>query len=180
MTPAVQRGRFFILTGIAGLGSIKCEVKMSDIFVSYSFKDGEIAEFLCKHLTDEGLDVFRAPLSVSPGERWDEKILENLKNSPWVLFLASKAACASPIVQQEVGVALGKEKHLVPIVWDMDPSELPGWLKNVQALDLRNSSFGEARDQVSKIAERIKADKLKGYLIVGLVIAAILYVASKK
>jgi len=153
---------------------------MADIFVSYSFKDGEIAEFLCKHLTDEGLNVFRAPFSVNPGERWDEKILENLRNSPWVLFLASKEACASPIVQQEVGVALGTEKNLVPIVWDMDPSELPGLLKNVQALDLRNTSLSEARDQVSTIAERIKADKFRGYLIVGLVIAAILYVASKK
>lgn len=153
---------------------------MADIFLSYSVKDKEIAQFLWKHLTDEGLQVFRAPLSVKPGERWDEEILNNLKTSSWVLFLASKAACASAIVQQEVGVALGTEKNLVPIVWDMDPSELPGWLKNVQALDLRNTSPSEARDQVSKIAERIKADKFKGYLIVGLVIAAIVYFASKK
>ena len=88
---------------------------MADIFVSYSFKDREIADFLCKHLTEEGLDVFRAPLSISPGERWDEKILKKLKASPWVLFLASKAACVSAIVQQEVGVALGTEKKLCPL-----------------------------------------------------------------
>lgn len=153
---------------------------MADVFVSYSVKDREIAEFLCKHLTEEGLDVFRAPLSINPGERWDEKILNKLKTSPWILFLASRAACASPIVQQEVGVALGTEKKLVPVVWDMNPSELPGLVKNVQALDLRNTSLVEAREQVSKIAGRIKADKLKGYLIAALVIAAIFYVTSKQ
>ena len=112
--------------------------KMAEVFVSYSFKDVEIAKFLCKHLEKEGLNVFRAPISVDPGERWDEKILKNLKNSTWILFLASKEACASPIVQQEIGVALGTEKNIIPVVWDMDPSELPGLVKNIQALDLRN------------------------------------------
>lgn len=153
---------------------------MPDVFVSYSVKDREIAEFLSKHLADEGLDVFRAPLSVSPGERWDETILEKLKSSPWVLFLASRVACASPVVQQEVGIALGTQKNLVPIVWDMDPSELPGWVKNVQALDLRSTSLLDTRQQVSKIAERIKASKLKGFLIAALVIAAVLYVTCKQ
>jgi len=153
---------------------------MPDIFVSYSVKDKEIAEFMYKHLTDEGLNVFKAPLSISPGERWDETILKNLKTSPWVLFLASKAGCTSPIVQQEVGIALGTQKNLVPIVWDMNPSELPGWVRNVQALDLRNTTLLDASEQVLKIAKRIKADKFIGYLIAGLVIAAILYIICKK
>lgn len=153
---------------------------MPNVFISYSVKDKEIAEFMYKHLTDEGLNVFKAPLSISPGERWDETILKNLKTSPWVLFLASKAACASAIVQQEVGIALGTQKNLVPIVWDMNPSELPGWIRNVQALDLRNTTLLDASEQVLKIAKRIKADKFIGYLIAGLGIAAILYIICKK
>ena len=153
---------------------------MPDVFISYSFKDKEIPEFMYKHLTDEGLDVFMAPLSVRPGERWDEKILKKLKISPWVLFLASKDACASAIVQQEVGVALGTQKNLVPIVWDMNPSELPGWVNNVQALDLRNASLLDAREQVLKIAERIKANKSNGILIAALLLGAILYVTCTK
>lgn len=152
---------------------------MADVFISYSIKDNEIAQFVNNHLTEEGITVFRAPLSVNPGDRWDETILSNLKSSPWVLFLASKAACASQIVQQEIGVALGTEKKLIPVVWDMDPAELPGWTKTVQALDLRSASIKDAREQVSKIAERIKANKLKGILIVGIVLAAILYVSSR-
>lgn len=148
---------------------------MADIFVSYSVKDKKIAEFLFNHLTGEGLDVFMAPFSVNTGERWDEKILNNLKNSSWILFLASKAACESAIVQQEVGVALGTGKNIVPIVWDMDPSGLPGLVRNMQALDLRNTSLSEASNQVSEIAKRIKADKFKGRLIAGILFAAFLY-----
>jgi len=153
---------------------------MSDVFISYSIKDKKISEFMYKHLTNEGLDVFMAPLSVNPGEKWNEKILKNLKTSPWVLFLASKAACASAIVQQEVGIALGTQKNLVPIVWDMNPSELPGFVSNVQALDLRNATPADAQEQIVKIANRIKAKKSNGILIAALFLGALLYVACKK
>lgn len=152
---------------------------MTDIFISYSFKDKDKAESLSKPLTDAGLDVFWAPYSVRPGERWDEQILSNLKTSLCVLFLASKASCASPVVQQEVGIALGTKKNLIPIVWDMDPSKLPGWVRNVQALDLRNTTLLDSNEQVLKIAKRIKSDKFIGYLIAGLGIAAILYIIAR-
>ncbi|EQD76625.1 TIR protein, partial [mine drainage metagenome] len=56
-------------------------------------------------MTSEGLSVFLAPLSLSPGQQWPDAILKSLEASPWVLFLASRAACSSSWVQQEVGVA---------------------------------------------------------------------------
>ena len=97
---------------------------MADVFISYSVKDNEIAEFLYNHLTEEQISVFKAPLSVNPGERWDETILMNLKNSPWVLFLSSKAACASQNVQQEVGIALGTEKKTCTCCLGHGPSRV--------------------------------------------------------
>jgi len=153
---------------------------MADVFISYSVKDKDISEFMYKHLTNEGLDVFMAPLSVNPGERWDKKILKNLKMSPWVLFLASKDACASAVIQQEIGIALGTQKNLVPIVWNMDPSQLPGFVSNIQALDLRNATLTDAQEQIVKIANRIKANKSNGILIAALFLGALLFVTCKK
>lgn len=153
---------------------------MADVFISYSIQDEKIATFLQRHLTNEGLKVFMASVTLAPGQRWGQEILKNLKNSEWVLFLASKTACESPFVQQELGAALIMEKKLIPIVWNIKPSNLPGWIKQVQALDLAGMSLNEACHQISGIAERIKADKLKGYLIVGFLIAGLIYFASKK
>ena len=147
---------------------------MADVFISYSDEDEEFAKFMYKHLTDEGLSVFMASISLIPGQKWSQEILQNLKSSLWVLFLASKAACKSPFVQQEIGATIITEKRLVPIVWDMDPSDLPGWANQVQALNLRGASVDEVHHQISKIADRIKADKSKGYLIAGLLIAGLL------
>lgn len=68
---------------------------MADIFISYSTKDEELAQFVRKHLESGGLSVFLASLSLNPGERWTPKIIAELRGSEWVCLLASKDALAS-------------------------------------------------------------------------------------
>lgn len=147
---------------------------MPDIFISYSSADQKLATFLHEHLTAEGVSVFMASVSLLPGQRWPQEILRALQESSWVLFLASKAACASPWVQQELGAALITQKKLVPVVWDMQPSELPGWIQHIQALNLAGMSLDQAKAHMAAIASRIKADKANGLLAVGLIVAGLL------
>ena len=109
---------------------------MPDIFISYSNHDDEFAKFLHQLLTEEGINVFRASVSIPPGEKWSSYLIDNLKSSQCVLFLASKAACESPYVQQELGAALATEKKIIPVVWDIDPLELPAWMNQFQAINL--------------------------------------------
>jgi TIR domain len=99
---------------------------MPDCFISYSSKDQQKADFIHSELTRHGLNVFMASVSLPPGTHWSPQVLSNLQQSPWVIFLASKAACSSVYVQQELGVALGANKKLIPIVWDIPLSDLPG------------------------------------------------------
>ena len=147
---------------------------MPDIFISYSSSDEKFARFLHHHLHAEQLTVFLAAVSLSPGQRWSPEILRALDTSTWVLFLGSRAACKSPWVQQELGIALASQKKLIPIVWDMPPSELPGWVSQIQALDLAGASPEEVQRQIVAIAERIKADKTRALVIAGLLLAGLL------
>lgn len=151
---------------------------MADVFISHSSADRQFAEVLHRHMTSEGLSVVLAPLSLSPGQRWSETILKSLEASSWVLFLASRASCSSPWVQQELGAALSKQKRLVPIVWDMPVSELPGWTGQIQAIDLAGASAEKIKAQVIAIAEQVKADKAKGFVIVGLLIAGLFIIGK--
>jgi len=144
---------------------------MPDVFISYSTQDDNMAQFIHSHLIAENLSVFLAKISLDPGQKWGEEILLNLKGSQWVIFLSSQSACRSAIAQQEMGIALGTGKQIVPIVWDMDPADMPGWLAGYQALDLKNLSFEDANIQISNIAKKIKADVFKGKLIAGAAIA---------
>src|SRR4051812_17161930 len=113
---------------------------MADCFVSYSRHDQAMADVVCHALRASGLDVFMAGASLSPGVRWSSSITESLAASKCVLFLASKAACGSPWVQQELGIAIGQSKKLVPVVWDMEPRDLAGWVAERQAVNLRGAS----------------------------------------
>lgn len=146
---------------------------MPDCFISYSNADKKLAEFVDKELKRHGITVFMASDSLQPGQDWQQKILENLKHSKWVVLLASRAACSSAFVNQEIGGALHNSKNLIPIVWDMAPSELPGWAGSVQAIDMRKQPTVELPRQIASIAQRIKQDKNQGLLIMGVVLLAL-------
>jgi TIR domain-containing protein len=152
---------------------------MADVFISHSSADRRLADFLYRHLTSEGLSVFLAPVSLRPSQQWPQEILKALETSSWVLFLASRSACASPWVQQELGAALARQKKLVPIVWDLPVSALPGWTGHIQAVDLAGASPEQVQARITAIAARIKADKTKGLLIGGLLLAGLLAIAAK-
>lgn len=150
---------------------------MPDCFISYASPDEALATYLKQYLTWRGLQVFLARLSLQPGDLWNTVVQNALRSSPWVVFLASRAACASPYVQQEVGGAVFAGKKLVPVIWDLQPAELPGWAKYYQALDLRGMTNYGVVQQVERIAEAIHASKRQGALIAGGIIAGLILVA---
>ena len=159
--------------------SLLIPMRVYDCFISHASVDAAFASSVMRHLKTHDLDVFLAPVSIGPGERWSPAILQALRNSKWVIFLASKAACQSAFVQQEVGGAIVANKSLVPVVWDMSPDELPAWAKQHQALDLRGMSVADIATAMSSIGQRIRQDRDTGRLVALALIGAFLYVASK-
>ena len=152
---------------------------MPDVFISYSVKDENLAQFVRSHLVAQGLDVFLASISLKAGEHWTPKIIEALSTSEWVILLASKNALASPNVQQEVGGAIFGKKKLVPIMWDTKPSDLPRWVGDYQGLVLTGATMENINLQVSQLAAQVKANKVKGQLVAGAVFAGLLYLLAK-
>lgn len=152
---------------------------MTDVFISYSSEDKPFAEFLHRHFATEGLQVFMASVSLKPGEGWSKAILDNLRNAKWVFLLASRAACRSPYVQQEMGAAVIAQKKIIPLVWDMPPSELPGWIKEIQALDLQSMNIHQVQAYLSAYAGQIKNEKFWGGVVAGLlVVGGLLFAAG--
>lgn len=151
---------------------------MADVFISYASADQRLAELVRAELQSHGVSAFHATADLQPGHEWSDAIWRNLHTSTWVLFLGSAVACQSPYVQQELGGALHGRKEVVPVVWDIDPSNLPGWTNRYQALDLRGRAIGDLKVQIASIADRIKAKKPQGYLIAGALVVGLLLLAS--
>lgn len=152
---------------------------MPDVFISYSAKDENLAQFVRSHLVAQELDVFLAPISLNTGERWTPQIIESLRASEWVFLLASKNALASPNVQQEIGGAIFGKKKLVPIMWDVQPNDLPRWVGDYQGLVLTGATMENINIQVSQLAANVKASKVKGQLVAGAVFAGLLFLLAK-
>ena len=146
---------------------------MPDVFISYSVKDEKLARFILSHLEKENLNVFLASISLELGEKWTPQIFDALKSSNWVFFLASKSALSSPNVQNELGAAYVTEKRIVPIMWDVEPSELPPWVSQYQGLTLKGQSIETIRSEVSKLSSKVKANKTQGMLAVGAIVAGL-------
>lgn len=153
---------------------------MADCFISYSSQDEDLARYVHSELITAGVSVFMAGASLRPGDDWTDRVWEELRRSDWVVFLASRAACKSEYVLEELGHALGSSKKLVPIVWDMDPEDLPGWVKTKQAIDLRGATtLEQLQTQVAEISGRIKADKRKGLVILAAMVAGVLLIINR-
>lgn len=141
---------------------------MPDVFISYSTQDQWVADRVLGRLSALNVSAFLAPLSIQPGLRWKEAILGALRESRIVLFLASRAACASSAVMHDLGAALYGEKEIVPVCWDISPGDLPEWVRDRQAVVVTPQDPLALDRTLEAIGERVRSDKsTNGLLLLG-------------
>ena len=151
---------------------------MSKCFISHATPDAAFANFIRQQLVASGVPTFLAPVGIEPGARWSEAIRKELDSSSVVFFLASRDACKSPSVLMEIGGAWLRGKTIIPIDWGMGPSELPSWISETQAVDLRGRKPADVIPVIDQLVQKLKRQQL----INGLVLAGFvaLLVASSK
>lgn len=142
---------------------------MAGAFISYSSYDENVARELHAALSQAGIPTFLAAISIEPGKTWTEEIFNNLRESTWVFFLASKHSCASSSVQQELGASLIEKKVLIPVLLDVSVEELPGWVDRHQAIDPRKTPE-LIRKTIESIAEKIRVDRFWAGVIIGAIL----------
>ena len=153
---------------------------MHEVFISYTKVDEQLAQFVHDHLLAQKIPTFLASLSIEGGQAWSPAVWNALKLAKWVIFMASREACRSAFVQQEIGAAIVQQKNLIPIVWDQPPSALPGWTSGFQAIDLSGKTMGDLQLEVTQIASRIKSKRGSGLAILGFLALGIALAESNK
>jgi len=71
------------------------------------------------------------------------------------------------------------KKQLMPVIWDISPSELPGWANQYQALNLSGKTIAQVQAEIVAIASKIKAEKTVGLVVAGLLFAGLVALGSK-
>lgn len=99
--------------------------------MSYSAKDKHFAGDIKRRLEDYGFEVFLAHEDIEPGVEWERRILRELNSCDILLGILTKNFKDSEWTDQEIGVALGLDKLIIPLKVDINPY---GFIKRYQAL----------------------------------------------
>lgn len=87
------------------------------IFLSHAIADKPLAQSLYDYCHGLGsLQVYMCEHDVQPGRPLSEKIEENMRASDAVLILLTPNSMNSTYVQQEIGLAKGAGKLLIPLL----------------------------------------------------------------
>ena len=123
------------------------EYIMSDIFISWSKSKSREFAIETKHLLeslDPHLNVFMSEEDIAAGERFQEKIIQEIKSCNKLLLCFTHENRKSPWLLYEAGYASGLNKVVIPFLFDGDP-HWHSWIDNpmniARELDIRSNDF---------------------------------------
>jgi hypothetical protein len=152
---------------------------MSDVFISYSSKDRELATWIHDRLLANNITPFLAEISLPGGANWKPSILLALRQSQTVLFLATPNSCSSDAVKHEIGAALVLGKQFIPMLAGISPGELPTWVQDKQAVDIYDRIKSE--QTFDRICQFIMSKRfVTGALLAALLVAAVVCLVIQK
>jgi len=86
----------------------------TEVFISYSSKDKQIADAVCHYLEERSLRCWIAPRDIPHGHEWADVIVDAISTSRVVVLVFSANANDSPIVKREILHAVNKEIIIIP------------------------------------------------------------------
>jgi len=133
------------------------------IFVSYSSRDRDFAMRLTKELQNLGASIWIDQLGIGLGENWDNSIEDALEVANTLLLLISKTSAVSQNVQDEVSIAKGNDKKIVPIL--IEQCKLPMRWQRMQYADYTNTPEKALKNVLTVLnLEKQAADNLESLL----------------
>src|SRR2546428_405222 len=114
---------------------------MYEIFVSYSTKDLQWAEYLRQFLTDAQAHVFVAEYDLPPGQSLSKEIIQRIDGCDLFILLWSRHSDMSHYVHAEVFHAKARQKRILPIM--LQPGlRLPDLLADLKYLPVDQNAQG--------------------------------------
>lgn len=127
-----------------------------EVFISYSSKNGDVANQVVAHLEQHGIRCWIAPRNVTPGKEWVPAIQEALREAKVFVLIYTAESNASRQVMNEVALAFNAEKITVPLCLTNEEmnDELKYYLTRVHWLNAVSTPMEESLNELLKYVER--------------------------
>ena len=141
------------------------ELEMVDnikMFISYSHEDKVAVGKLKTSLEKFGFEVFVAHDDICPSKAWQDEILRQLNMCDIFLPYLTKAFRTSYFTDQESGIALAKDKYIIPLQVDLPPY---GFVNKYQGLKLTRDNEKDALEILRAMINSGRIKNLRGHII---------------
>jgi len=132
--------------------------------LSYDTNDRVVAGEIKKYLQKKGYESFLAHEDIEVSADWRDEILKHLETCVGLIAVVTADFPKSSWTNQEVGIAIGKNKPVISIVLDSGRS-LPGFLESRQAIITSAEDLEKAVEEVAQAIDRILTFKSQSYEI---------------
>lgn len=124
------------------------------IFVSHNTLDAPFINPMVDTLRQRGIEVWKAPESILPGEDWVDAIERGLSQSTHVVLVISPSAVESEWVRLEMNTAIRLEREgkikIIPL--NYQPCDVPLLWGNYQAISCHNPPLQVLTDLMRRLA----------------------------
>ncbi|NJO15865.1 MAG: TIR domain-containing protein [Thioploca sp.] len=135
--PPTEHHHALITTSEAAKGQLGTEV-----FISYSRKDGDFARQLNLALQAAGKPTWFDQESISSGVDFEREIFKGIDGADNFIFIISPDAVGSPYCEREVNYASGQCKRFISLLWRTTaPTTMPPALQAINWIDFQNTPF---------------------------------------
>jgi hypothetical protein len=125
---------------------------MTNVFISYSRDDKELADKIRCALADAGVATSMADDTVPPGARWRQTLVKKLNKAGAVVAVVSKSTVESSWTMTELGIAWGANKKIIGVLAPGEPpDELEiSPLKDVKLLRVAKTDMTQLATEILK------------------------------
>lgn len=125
------------------------------VFVSYSSKDMLTVTQIAEELEALNIDVFVAEHSIKPGENLNDSIIKSIKESDMFVLLWGRNASESDYVKQEIGIARGSDKQIIPFVIN-EGIALPEFIRDIKYIRAYENTDNAFKDLCETVSDNAK------------------------
>ena len=110
------------------------------VFISYSRKDQDAADYLCNILKENGIEYWIDKEGIYSSSNYKELIVDAIDVSKAVIFISSENSNTSINVIREIGYAVNMNKPILPLMLDDAPyaKSIRLDISDIDQIDFRN------------------------------------------
>lgn len=94
------------------------EQGVKEIFISYSRRDTAVVDHIVSAIQDKGFSVWIDRVGIESGDMFKKAIVQAIVEAKVILFFSSEASNRSEWTVKEIGVAVARDKFIIPIKLD--------------------------------------------------------------